>query len=82
MRNPRYRVALSMFAGALLACAAPFASAVIIQVGSPGLLAPGPFTLHDFEAGPGGAGATYSSTSGVVSALASSFTGGVTPSGV
>ncbi|MBL8221588.1 MAG: PEP-CTERM sorting domain-containing protein [Bryobacterales bacterium] len=37
----------------------------VVQALAPGDLAPGPFTIHDFETTAGGPGATYSSPSGV-----------------
>ncbi|MBS1827322.1 MAG: PEP-CTERM sorting domain-containing protein [Acidobacteria bacterium] len=56
-----------MLAKTILLSAALAASSygAVVQALTPGDLAPGPFTIHDFESVAGGPGATYSATNGV-----------------
>lgn len=68
--------------GLVMAFASAASHATITQIFSPAGVGPGPVTLENFEDASFMPGATYSSTSGTVLALASSFAGGVTPSGV
>lgn len=80
MKKQVKTLTLSVCAAALGSVLQP-ANAAIIQVFGVGGLTQGPYTLHDFEAGASGPGAGYSSVTGILSASASSYASGGTPSG-
>lgn len=70
-----------LLATATLVALSSVSQAAIVQVGAPGGLGPGPFTVEDFEGAPG-PGVTYSSNSGVRQVTAGLFANSGTPSGV